>query len=109
MTINQQPIKIKHDQVEIRGMTCASCVRRVEKAVSQAAGVQPASVNLATEKMTVDYDQQTTSLQQLSQLVEAAGYELVVPEKNKSVTIPILGMTCASCSARIEKHGRFCW
>ncbi len=103
MTQSQSSIKRSHAQVEIRGMTCAACVRRVEKAVGQAEGVSRASVNLATEKLTVDYDPRAITLDQLSRLVDAAGYELVLPEEDKSVTMPIRGMTCAACSARIEK------
>lgn len=103
MIQNPSSEKLRHDQVDIRGMTCAACVRRVEKAVRKAEGVEQASVNLATEKLSVEYDEQKINLEQLGQLVEAAGYELIVPETEKTVTIPICGMTCAACSARIEK------
>ncbi|MDD3866180.1 MAG: heavy metal-associated domain-containing protein, partial [Eubacteriales bacterium] len=68
MTQSQSSIKRSHAQVEIRGMTCAACVRRVEKAVGQAEGVSRASVNLATEKLTVDYDPRAITLDQLSRL-----------------------------------------
>ncbi len=58
----------------ISGMTCASCVRRVEKALAKVPGVTEASVNLATEKARVDFDPQTVNLDQLRQAVEKAGY-----------------------------------
>ena len=48
----------------ITGMTCASCVRRVEKSLAKVAGVQEASVNLATEKAKVVYDPSTVTLDQ---------------------------------------------
>ena len=58
----------------ISGMTCASCVRRVEKALSKTPGVSAASVNLATEHATVTFDPQTTSVSELIGAVEHAGY-----------------------------------
>ncbi|MFN8482451.1 MAG: heavy metal translocating P-type ATPase [Anaerolineae bacterium] len=58
----------------VAGMTCASCVRRVEKALTKVPGVQEASVNLATEKAHVVYDPGVASLEQLNAAVERAGY-----------------------------------
>ncbi|HEU5422292.1 MAG TPA: heavy metal translocating P-type ATPase [Nitrolancea sp.] len=100
----------------VSGMTCASCVRRVEKALSRVTGVERAGVNLATEKATVDYDPLTVDLDQLKQAVEKAGYgagpfptEAPAPtaapahEIAAELTLPIEGMTCASCVRRVEK------
>jgi len=47
--------------IEISGMTCAACAMRIEKAVGKLDGVEKASVNLATEKLTVEYDETKTS------------------------------------------------
>jgi Cu+-exporting ATPase len=55
-------------------MTCASCVRRVEKALSKTSGVSTANVNLATEHATVTFDPQTTRVTNLIAAVERAGY-----------------------------------
>jgi P-type Cu+ transporter len=60
----------------VEGMTCASCVRRVEKALKKVPGVQEASVNLATEKASVVYDPSAASLDQMRASVERAGYQL---------------------------------
>jgi len=57
-------------------MTCASCVRRVEKALGKVAGVQAASVNLATEKVTVMFDADVASVERMRAAVENAGYSL---------------------------------
>lgn len=83
---------------KVDGMTCASCVGRVERALKKVPGVKNASVNLATEKATVEVDQ-TATLEALSTAVEKAGYE--VPDE--SVSLSISGMTCASCVTRVEK------
>src|SRR5215218_2832336 len=58
----------------IEGMTCASCVRRVEKALTKVPGVGAANVNLATEKATVSFDPSIVDLGQLRGAVEKAGY-----------------------------------
>ncbi|GAC1507023.1 MAG: hypothetical protein NVS2B16_01570 [Chloroflexota bacterium] len=58
----------------IEGMTCASCVRRLERAVTRVPGVQTASVNLATERARVAYDPVTTGMAELRAAIEKAGY-----------------------------------
>ncbi len=58
----------------VTGMTCASCVRRIEKALSKVEGVEEASVNLATEKAKVIFDPAVAGVSQLTAAVEKAGY-----------------------------------
>lgn len=89
--------------VKISGMTCAACARRVEKAVGKLDGISQASVNFATEKLTVEYDIQKVSADMIKETIEKAGYGVIDEDKKKTVTIPIGGMTCAACSSRIEK------
>jgi Cu+-exporting ATPase len=60
----------------VSGMTCASCVRRIEKALSRVGGVEEASVNLATEKARVVFDPAAANLGQLKAAVEKAGYQV---------------------------------
>lgn len=82
----------------IAGMTCASCVARVEKALSRVPGVASASVNLATEKATL-HATGPIAADTLVNAVRKAGYEVPADQ----VTLDIDGMTCASCVARLEK------
>ncbi|MGH2376846.1 MAG: heavy metal translocating P-type ATPase [Candidatus Limnocylindria bacterium] len=71
----------------IEGMTCASCVRRVEKALSKVEGVREASVNLATEKAKVVLDPAAApDLQRLRAAVEKAGYKIGLVESPSAVT-----------------------
>src|SRR5689334_12832890 len=60
--------------LDIGGMTCASCVRRVEKALARVDGVRSAEVNLATEAATVSFDPQAVGLDELTAAVASAGY-----------------------------------
>jgi Cu+-exporting ATPase len=82
--------------VGIQGMTCASCAARVEKVLKQLPGVTDATVNLATETATITGD---TDMASVERAIEKAGFS--VPAE--SCTLDISGMTCASCSARVEK------
>jgi Cu+-exporting ATPase len=94
---------MKIDELTVTGMTCASCSSRVEKVVGKLHGVTLANVNLATEKLHLEYDEGQLSLDAVTKAVEGAGYGIARKEAFKRITIPIGGMTCASCSARIEK------
>jgi len=63
----------------VRGMHCAACVGKVERALTSVPGVDQASVNLATEQATVSFDPALTSVDALRAAVAAAGYELAEP------------------------------
>src|SRR5215208_5352529 len=67
----------------ITGMTCASCANRIERKLNKLDGVT-ASVNYATEKATVDYDDATVAPEQLIAAVESAGYQAVLPSTDRS-------------------------
>lgn len=69
---------MKEETFVIDGMTCASCVINVENAVKKLQGVETAVVNLTTEKMTVDYNPDVVSENQIEQAVADAGYGATV-------------------------------
>ncbi|WP_244127997.1 heavy metal translocating P-type ATPase [Burkholderia gladioli] len=104
-------------ELDIAGMTCASCSNRVEKALAQVPGVSRASVNLATERASVRAEA-SVSAAQLIAAVEKAGYRATPLSAGASdierapapaaparqpIELEIGGMTCASCSGRVEK------
>ena len=82
----------------ISGMSCASCVTRVERALAQVSGVRRAQVNLATESARIELAS-PVSTGALASAVEAAGYQLV----HEAVTLHIEGMSCATCVGRVER------
>ena len=89
-------------KLPIEGMTCASCVLRVEKALATLPGVESAAVNLATEQATVrarDGVAGNALVSAVTAAVRRAGYD--VPTHR--VELQVDGMTCASCVARVEK------
>jgi Cu+-exporting ATPase len=81
----------------INGMTCASCVGRVERALEKVPGVQRVQVNLASERAHVEAE--GVALDQLIDAVDRAGYS--VPSQH--VELAIEGMTCSSCVGRVER------
>lgn len=93
----------------VEGMTCASCAANVEKSLSKTVGVAMASVNLATEKVQVDFDSTLLTAADLQAVVDKTGYKLIVENEVGISTerlhqnFSIEGMTCASCAATIEK------
>ena len=83
---------------QIEGMSCASCVGRVEKALAAIPGVTSASVNLANETAQLGYDHSFNTAD-LTKTLADVGY----PAVTESVTLEVSGMSCASCVGRIEK------
>jgi len=117
-------------QFPVEGMTCASCVNRIERYLRKIDGVVEANVNLATESASVRFDPALVKLDDLRSAVEAAGYEARIERAETSGPAPtqaveialraprdglagprtlaldIEGMTCASCVNRIERYLR---
>lgn len=89
---------LKQIELPIRGMSCASCVRRIEAGMAKLEGVKEISVNLAAEKATILYGPSVIPVSRLVKEITSLGYETQVEE----VIIPIRGMSCASCVAKIE-------
>lgn len=85
----------------IKGMTCASCAQTVEKSVKKLSGTQEAIVNLATEKLTMKYNEKILTEEEIKQTIKDTGYE-VISKSNKKI-LNIDGMTCSSCAQTVEK------
>ena len=89
--------------LDIGGMSCAACASRIEKMVQKLVGVNTVNVNLATEKLFVEYDEKQVSLDKIKNIITNLGYEVREKQEIKKIIIPIGGMSCAACSTRIEK------
>ncbi|MEQ8674210.1 MAG: heavy metal translocating P-type ATPase [Aggregatilineales bacterium] len=83
----------------ITGMTCAACVRNVERAIKKENSVSEATVNLATERARVDFDPSVTTLNQIIERVEKSGYGVATAKAE----LPITGMTCAACERNVSR------
>ncbi|MBO1518936.1 heavy metal translocating P-type ATPase [Oceanisphaera pacifica] len=85
-------------QLSISGMSCASCVRRVEKALLNVPGVAEAKVNLANEKADIEMAADT-QVDALVQAISKIGFNV----RDETFELSIIGMSCASCVGRVEK------
>lgn len=90
---------MNHVTFRVEGMTCASCLARVEKALSRVPGASGAAVNLATEKAGVDLDPAKAGAAEAVSAVRKMGYTPIV----ETLEMGVGGMSCASCVARVEK------
>ena len=61
----------------VLGMTCASCVRKIETVLGKTEGISEASVNFASEKVTIEYDNDKIDLDKIEKIIKSLGYELI--------------------------------
>ncbi len=90
---------LKTLSLPVHGMTCASCVSHVEKALGSLDGVRQVRVNLAAGKAWVEYDPGHVDTGRMERAVTDIGYQV----GREQVTLTVRGMTCASCVAQVEK------
>lgn len=89
----------RQTQLDIQGMSCANCSRTIADALRDLDGVSAANVNFATDEGSVEYDPEQTSLREMYDAVESAGYSV----ERRSVTIGISDMTCTNCATTNEQ------
>jgi len=85
--------------IPIQGMTCANCAATVERVVKKLAGVDEVRVNFASEQAAVTFDPKAVTLTQIARQIQEAGYSVPTAK----VELAITGMSCANCSATIER------
>ena len=92
-------------QIDVKGMHCAACSSRIERVVGALDGVERAAVNLAAETMELSWDENTIPYDEIAAQVAGLGFELQrrIESSEQTLELDISGMTCASCSSRIEK------
>lgn len=97
---------MSRETIKIAGMSCAACALRIEKGLSGSQGVQSANVNFAMERATVEFDDKLTNMGHLEQVIDKLGYSVIKEAEvnGKQAVLKITGMSCAACSARIEKQ-----
>ncbi len=92
---------LKKATLQLEGLSCASCAQTVEKALNKAKGVHQAQVNFAAEKAYIEFDPSTIDEEKLAEVVRGTGYD--VKDEREKIILKIGGMTCASCSAAVER------
>lgn len=86
----------------ISGISCASCVGKIEKTLTSEPGIISISVNLATKKATIEYDPSMKNVDEIIALISSLGYEVFLASLEK-ISIPIIGLKCASCVRKVEQ------
>lgn len=91
----------------VEGMSCAACVRRVEQGLAALGGVHGATVNLATEKVSIEYDPQLVALGSIESKIRDLGYKVIASGaeaelSNAHITVSVGGINCAACVRRVE-------
>ena len=94
---------VRQKKLKITGMSCASCAAGIEKSLNRLEGVRQASVNLALEQATVEYDDQAVKPETITTTIKRLGYDIIDDQNTETVKLNVKGMTCAACSARVEK------
>lgn len=95
----------KKESIKISGMSCAACAARIEKGLNKLDGVKQANVNFAVEKATVEFDDKQINSEKFEETIQKLGYGVIKESKTEGnkVELKITGMSCAACSAKIEK------
>ncbi|RDY25326.1 heavy metal translocating P-type ATPase, partial [Romboutsia weinsteinii] len=94
---------LKKASYKITGMTCSACGKAAERAVKKIEGVVSQSVNMATEKIQIEYDTTKVKFEDLEKAIKKAGYNLLEDVRYSKIDFKIGGMTCASCAKAIER------
>lgn len=96
----------KKENFSITGMSCAACAARIEKGLNKLEGVKQANVNFAIERATVEYDDTLVNPDKISDIVRKLGYDVLqnTPQNHNKAELKITGMSCAACSAKIERR-----
>jgi Cu+-exporting ATPase len=89
---------LKKIEIPITGMSCASCVAKIEKGLSKMSGISDAKVNFATEKATITFDPSRVHMGDFVSTINDLGYQAGM----EKITFPIHGMSCASCVKKVE-------
>ncbi|CAO3599833.1 unnamed protein product [Absidia cylindrospora] len=105
MLDNEQQKAMMVNQFEVRGMTCASCVNSIERAIECLDGVSSIKVSLLAERATVEHDAMVIPAVDITAALEECGFQaaLVASSQDDVVQLQIFGMTCASCVHSIER------
>ena len=90
---------LKQVALPVEGMSCAACVRKVEKVLQNTKGVTEAKVNLMAHKVYVDFDPGQVGIPAMAQAIEELGFS--VPQED--TLLKVSGMTCAACVAKVER------
>lgn len=94
-------------QLNLMGMTCASCANSIDKVLNRQEGMIKASVNLANDTASVEFDESKITIEKIIEAVESVGYDANVIENHMTeLVMNVEGMTCAACAINVDRAVR---
>lgn len=100
---NKAEKNLEKKQFKLSGVTCQACVRRIETKVGKMQGIKKAVVNLATEELNVEYDNEKIGKEDIEKEVVSIGYGIEEKLEASELQVKIEGITCQACVANIER------
>lgn len=94
---------MKSSTLKITGMTCTACAKAVERSTRKLDGVTESNVNFATEKLSIEYDENKVQMDDILAAIKKAGYGGEEEKETREAAIPIGGMTCTACAKAVER------
>ena len=99
----KEVIKMEKKQFKLSGVACQACVRRIETKVGKMAGIKSAVVNIATEELTVEYDNELINKNDIENEVISIGYGIEEKIEASELHLKIEGINCQACVANVER------
>ncbi|MBI5553460.1 MAG: copper ion binding protein, partial [Candidatus Diapherotrites archaeon] len=95
---------MKKETFSVKGMHCASCVGLIERRIKKLPGVAGVNVNLATNKATIEFEEEKVDVKQFNSAVQAAGYSLESQTRELPGTLKlhVMGMDSLHCAGIVE-------
>jgi len=93
----------KKVDLPIKGMSCASCVQKIEKNLNKKKGVMKAAVNFASQTAMVSYDSALIGIEDLEKVIEDTGYEVIKSSGERTVEFKVMGMASDHCAGVVKK------
>lgn len=94
---------LEKKQFKLTGVACQACVRRIETKVGKMEGIKSAVVNIATEELTVQYETEKITKEDIENEVKAIGYGIEEKIESSELQVNIEGISCQACVANIER------
>ena len=88
---------------QLGGVSCQVCVNKIEKKLKKLEGTKEAIVNLSTEKLAIEYDENILNEDTIKETVTKLGYEIEEIQELKEVELDIDGISCQMCVSKIER------
>jgi len=96
--------KMSKENFNIKGMSCQVCANKIEKEINKLEGIIEGTVNFASEKLSISFDEDLISKTFILSKIKDLGYEGEIVQEKRTSTLKISGMSCQVCAGKIQKE-----